>query len=72
MNKINMNKTNWALETSGKSSGKDAVSLFFMEEIFRMLLLRGFGAVLIWGLQQYLRPVCMNEVTFACLFLQVV
>ena len=24
----------------------------------------GFGAVLIWGLQQYLRPVCMNEVTF--------
>ena len=25
----------------------------------------GFGAVLIWGLQQYLRPVCMNEVTFS-------
>ena len=24
----------------------------------------GLGAVLIWGLQQYLRPVCMNEVTF--------
>ena len=24
----------------------------------------GLGAVLIWGLQKYLRPVCMNEVTF--------
>lgn len=24
----------------------------------------GFGAVLIWGFQQYLYPVCMNEVTF--------
>ncbi len=24
----------------------------------------GLGAVLIWGLQQHFRPVCMNEVTF--------
>ncbi|WP_330654504.1 threonine/serine exporter family protein [Blautia sp. MSJ-19] len=24
----------------------------------------GLGAALIWGLQQYFRPVCMNEVTF--------
>ena len=24
----------------------------------------GLGAVLIWALQQYFRPVCMNEVTF--------
>ena len=37
---------------------------FFMVEVFRMRLLAGLGAVLIWALQQYFRPVCMNEVTF--------
>ena len=28
------------------------------------MIAAGLGATLIWGLQQYLRPVCMNEVTF--------
>lgn len=32
-----------------------------MVEVFRMLLQQDLE---VWGLQQYLRPVCMNEVTF--------
>ena len=52
-----------------------AVLLFFYGGSIPDAVAAGLGAVLIWGLQQYLRPVCMNEVTFqfvAFFFLQAV
>ena len=37
---------------------------FFYGGSFLDAVAAGLGAILIWGLQKYLRPVCMNEVTF--------
>jgi Protein of unknown function (DUF1212). len=51
------------METSWKPSGCMQFVFFYGGSIPDAVA-AGFGAVLIWGLQQYLRPVCMNEVTF--------
>ena len=61
--KININKTKQLWKLIGSILGACSFALFYGGSIPDAVA-AGFGAVLIWGLQQYLRPVCMNEVTF--------
>ena len=63
LDKINMNKTNPLWKLLGSLLAACSFALFYGGNISDAVA-AGFGAVLIWGLQQYLRPVCMNEVTF--------
>ena len=61
--KININKTKPLWKLLGSLLAACSFAFFYGGSIPDAVA-AGFGAVLIWGLQQYLRPVCMNEVTF--------
>ena len=61
--KININKPNPFWKLLGSLLAACSFALFYGGSIPDTIA-AGIGAVLIWGLQQYLRPVCMNEVTF--------
>ena len=61
--KINTNKAKQLWKLMGSILGACSFA-FFYGGSFPDAVAAGLGAVLIWGLQKYLRPVCMNEVTF--------
>ena len=61
--KININKTKPLWKLLGSILAACSFALFYGGSIPDAVA-AGLGAVLIWGLQQYFRPVCMNEVTF--------
>lgn len=61
--KININKTKPLWKLLGSLLAACSFAFFYGGSIPDAVA-AGLGAVLIWGLQQYLRPVCMNEVTF--------
>lgn len=61
--KINTNKPHPFCKLLGSLLAACSFALFYGGSIPDMIA-AGLGAALIWGLQQYLRPVCMNEVTF--------
>lgn len=61
--KINTNKPHPFCKLLGSLLAACSFALFYGGSIPDMIV-AGLGAALIWGLQQYLRPVCMNEVTF--------
>ena len=60
---INTNKAKQLWKLMGSILGACSFA-FFYGGSFPDAVAAGLGAVLIWGLQKYLRPVCMNEVTF--------
>ena len=60
---ININKAKQLWKLMGSILGACSFA-FFYGGSFPDAVAAGLGAVLIWGLQKYLRPVCMNEVTF--------
>ena len=60
---ININKTKQLWKLMGSILGACSFALFYGGSIPDAVA-AGLCAVLIWGLQKYLRPVCMNEVTF--------
>ncbi len=60
---INTNKAKQLWKLMGSLLGACSFA-FFYGGSFPDAVAAGLGAVLIWGLQKYLRPVCMNEVTF--------
>ena len=61
--KININKTKPLWKLLGSLLAACSFAFFYGGSIPDAVA-AGLGAVLIWGLQKYLRPVCMNEVTF--------
>ena len=60
---ININKAKQLWKLMGSILGACSFA-FFYGGSFLDAIAAGLGAVLIWALQQYFRPVCMNEVTF--------
>lgn len=61
--KINTEKPSPLWKLLGSILAACSFALFYGGNIPDALA-SGLGAALIWSLQQYLRPVCMNEVTF--------
>ena len=63
LDNINANKPNSLWKLFGSLIAACSFALFYGGNISDMIA-AGVGAIFIWGLQQHLRPVCMNEVTF--------
>ena len=61
--KINADKPKPLWKLFGSLLAASSFALFYGGSISDAIA-AGLGAVLIWALQQYFRPVCMNEVTF--------
>ncbi len=61
--KINADKPKSILRLIGSMLAACSFTFFYSGSIADIIA-AGLGAVLIWLLQQYFRPVCMNEVTF--------
>ncbi len=62
-NKINSGRQKAALKLIGYLLAACSFTLFYSGSIPDVIA-AGLGAALIWALQQYFRPVCMNEITF--------
>ena len=61
--KINADRPKPLWKLFGSLLAASSFALFYGGSISDAIA-AGLGAVLIWALQQYFRPVCMNEVTF--------
>ena len=61
--KINADRPKPLWKLFGSLLADSSFALFYGGSISDAIA-AGLGAVLIWALQQYFRPVCMNEVTF--------
>ena len=61
--KLKLQKLPYQIECFDNSNIPSSFALFYGGSISDAIA-AGLGAVLIWALQQYFRPVCMNEVTF--------
>ena len=61
--KINADRPKPLWKLLGSLLAASSFALFYGGSISDAIA-AGLGAVLIWALQQYFRPVCMNEVTF--------